>query len=236
MNTETIRYESGIPLKSGPPWQITAFAVFLVAVVFIAAGVNKRKKRAFEALTSFMQGKAGGSSFFQNYNFRGVYKNRPLFIKHVPQGKNTPAWLIITFEDPLFALDLKISMENIFKRTMEKIGVMKDIKTGEPDFDARFQAVSDTVELACKYLSGPVVRSQIAALFDSGAHSLELLPHGVTIPGAIKLSKRNPDLEPDLAIENLLPVLDALDVLCSEKNGKEFFGELRGPGPSGPGS
>jgi len=42
------------------------------------------------------------------------------------------------------------------------------------------------------------------------------------------LKKRYPELERGLSMQNLLPMLDGLDLLCSEKNGEEFFGKLEG--------
>jgi len=58
-----------------------------------------------------------------------------------------------------------------------------------------------------------------------GAYSLTLLPAGTTIPGIITLRKRHPDLERDLSMQALLPMLDELDRLSSENLGREFFGK-----------
>lgn len=222
MRTETIQYESGVP-KFEVPWQGAVFAAILIACVFLGMALSRRKKQAFGRLASFIQGQAGGSAFFRNFSFSGVYKTRPLAIKNEPGGRNSPDLLAVTFEGPLFILDLNVSEEGFLKETLEKLGMMKDVDTGDPVFDARFHAASEVDDLARKYLANPEIRRRITALFDGGAVSLELVPCGAALPGLIRFKKRYSDVEEDLSGEKLLPLLDALDFLCSEKNGKEFF-------------
>ena len=227
MGTATMQYEGAAPGLE-MPWQVPVFFSVFVIFIFIGIAVNKRKKQVFEGLCSFLGGKVDGNAFLGNYSFQGVYKNRPLKIEYDPGGKNSPSWLTIIFNDPLFALDLKLSEEDFLKNTLEKFGLMKDLDSGDPVFDARFHAASGTPDLAVGYLARPEVRERITRLFDAGAYSLELIRRGATIPGLIKLKKRNPELETDLSMQNLLPILDGLDLLCSEKNGREFFGKLQG--------
>jgi hypothetical protein len=227
METATMQY-GGAALGPEMPWQVPVFFSVFVLLIFLGVALNKRKKQAFDGLASFLGGAVSGNVFLGNYSFRGVYKNRPLKIKYDPGGKNSPNWLTLAFEDPLFALDLKLSEEDFLKETLEKLGIMKDLDSGDPVFDARFHAASGTADLAVKYLANPEVRVCVARLFDAGAYSLELIRRGATVPGLIKLKKRNPELEADLSMQNLLPMLDGLDLLCSEKNGGEFFGKLEG--------
>lgn len=234
METAVMQYGHAAPIP-GIPWHVQVFFAVLVLLIFLGVAMNRRKKQAFDGLASFLGGKAEGNAFFGNYSFLGVnysflgvYKNRPLKIKYAPGGKNSSDWLTIIFDDPLFALDLKLSEEDFLKETLEKLGIMKDLDSGDPIFDARFHAASGTADLAVKYLANPEVRGRITALFDAGACSLELVRRGATVPGLIKLKKRNPELETDLSMQNLLPLLDGLDFLCSERNGEEFFGKLEG--------
>lgn len=222
-----MQYGNAVP-RPEVPWQVPVFFAVFVIFIFLGVAMNKRKKQAFDGLPSFIGGKVEGNAFFGNYSFLGGYKNRPLKIKYAPGGKNSPDWLTIIFDGPLFALDLKLSEEDFLKETLEKLGIMKDLDSGDPVFDARFHAASGTADLAVKYLANPEVRGRITGLFDAGAYSLELIRRGATVPGLIKLKKRNPELETDLSMQNLLPILDGLDLLCSEKNGEEFFGRLEG--------
>ena len=222
-----MQYGHAAPIP-GIPWQVPLFFAVFVILIFFGVAMNRRKKQFFEGLCSFLGGKTEGNAFFGNYSFLGAYKNRPLKIKYAPGGKNSPNWLTIVFEDPLFALDLKLSEEDLLKEALEKLGIMKDLDSGDPVFDARFHAASETAELAVNYLANPEVRGCVTRLFDAGAFSIELVRRGATVPGLIKLKKRNPDLEADLSMQNLLPMLDGLDFLCSEKNGAEFFGKLDG--------
>lgn len=224
MRTETVQYESGPP-QQAIPWQVSVFGAAVIALVFIGMAVNRRKKQAFEAIATFLQGEAGGNAFFQNFYFRGAYKSRPLLIKHKPGGKNTPDWLLISLEDPLFIFNLAISEEDALTKGLDFLGLSKDIRTGDQAFDARFRLKSEVEDLATRYLALPGVKDGVRSLFDMGADSLALLPAGTTIPGIITMRKRHPNLEQDLSMQGLLPVLQELDRLSSEKLGREFFGK-----------
>jgi hypothetical protein len=224
MRTETVQYESG-QTQPAIPWQVSVFAAAVIAIVFIAMAVNRRKKQAFEAIAAFLKGEAGGNTFFQNFYFRGLYKNRPLLIKHRPGGRNSPSWLVISLEDPLFIFSLNISEEDVLTKGLDFLGLSKDIRTGDQAFDARFRLKSEIEDLSAKYLALPGVKDGVNSLFDHGADSLALLPRGATIPGAITLHKKRPDLERDLSMQELLPVLETMDRLSSEKLGREFFGK-----------
>lgn len=205
------------------PWQVSAFFAVFVAVIFIGISIGRRKKQVFDALGTFLQGSVSGSALLGFFTFRGYYKNRPLKIERRPPGKNTPEWLKVTFEDPPFAFGLKVSKEGFFKSAMKKMGLMKDIETGDAAFDERLYAASETRELAAGYLSDAARRALVISLFDAGAYDLEVVAGGVTIPGLLRLRKRGPDLEKDLSMQNLLPLLDTMDQLCSERNAAEFF-------------
>lgn len=223
MRTETLQYESGA-LQPQALWPIYALGAFFILLVVIGTAINKRKKRAFEAISAFIQGEAGGNAFLQNFYFRGTYKSRRLLIKYEPGGKNSPSYLSAALEGPPFLFDLKVSGEDFLKGAFKSLGFLKEVKTGDEVFDARFHLASEVGDLAGRYLASPAVRERITALFDSGAYSLELLPGGKTIGGLIRYRKQAPELDDDLSMQRLTPVLDALDALASERNGKEFFG------------
>lgn len=225
MRTETIQYQEGVPVQVSLPWQVPLLFAAFIAIIFIGITLNKRKKQVFETLSTFLQGTVSGGAFLGVFKFNGSYSGRPLRIKYTPQGKHTPAWLSVSMGEPPYLFDLSVTEEHLLTGTLKAIGLAKDIETGDPVFDKRLKASSDTPDLAAGWLADAGRRDSILSIFNAGAYELQFVPRGVTIGGLLRMRKQGPDLEKDLAMSSLMPLLEAMDRLCSEKQGAQFFGQ-----------
>lgn len=232
MRTEIVSY--GKESAGAPEWIPLVFLG--VVALILAAGVTagRRKRELFEAVSSFLPGEPGGNSFLQNFNFKGTYKSRPVLLKYSPSGKNRPSYLHVSLEGPLFVFDLDITREDSVTSVLDAIGLARDIRTGDEAFDSRFRIKSELPDLARKYLALPGVRERITALFGEDGFSLQLRARGGAIPGLIKFCRSSPELEQELSVQKLLPLLDTLEQLSSSGLGAEFFGTPPAGGfPSG---
>jgi hypothetical protein len=222
MRTEIVSY--GQETAGAPEWIPLVF-LGVVALIAIAAIVSHRRTRElFEALSSFLPGGLEGSFFSPNVTFRGRYNNRQLLLSYSPSGKNKPSYLYTSLEDPLFVFDLDITCEDPLTSVLDAIGLARDIKTGDAAFDSLFRIKSELPDLARKYLALPGMRERITALFGEDGRSLQLRAKGGTMPGLIKFCRSHPDLEQELSMQKLLPLLDTLAQLSSPALGAEFFG------------
>lgn len=222
MSAEVVRY--GSEAAPAPEWIPFAMLGFFVLVVLIGTAFNRRKRQFFEAITSFLPGEAGGNAFLQNFYFKGPYRGRQLLISYRPGGKNTPSRLDYSLDGPPFLFDLSLGKEDFVTSALGALGLARDIATGDQAFDSRFRIKSELPDLALRYLSLPGMRERLTALFDLGGDGLRISPGGATIPGQIKFSRRYPDLERDLGMQELNRLLALLEPLGAPQLGSEFFG------------
>lgn len=222
MRTETMRYQEG-PAPRQAQWEVPVFFSVFVLLIIIGILFNKRKKQVFENLKTFLQGTVSGMAMFGVFKFRGFYKDRPLLIKRTPGQRRTPGWMTITLGDPPYIFDLSVSEEDLIDGTMKAVGLGNDIETGDPIFDKRFKASSETQALAREWLADQGRRDLISSVFNAGAYTLEFIPRGTTISGLLRARSKNPDLEKELSMQNLTVLLGAMDKLCSEEQGERFF-------------
>lgn len=223
MRTEIVSY--GQEPAGAPEWIPLVFLGVFALILAAAVMAGRRKRELFEAVASFLPGETGGSSFLQNFNFKGNYKGRPVRLKYSPSGKNSPSYLYVSLEGPLFVFDLDITREDTVTSVLDAIGLARDIRTGDEAFDSRFRIKSELPDLARKYLAAPGVRERIAALFGEDGFSLQLRARGGTIPGLITFCRRHPELEKELSAQQLLPLLETLAQLGSPALGAELFGK-----------
>ncbi len=82
-------------------------------------------------------------------------------------GQNRPPSLYIRQMSPL-GFDLTVSKENIVTRKLGDMGVLKDLKTGDPLFDDNYYIRSSDAMRAQTYLQDTGRRELIKGFFDAG--------------------------------------------------------------------
>jgi len=70
--------------------------------------------------------------------------------------------------------EFRVVRENAFDVFFKKLGVSREIQTGDPDFDRDFYILTDTVDFATAYFSDEARRRAIRRLFSSGITEVRL--------------------------------------------------------------
>ncbi len=108
--------------------------------------------------------------------FDGVYKDRNIRFLYFPGAKNSPPYLKAYF--PIaFKNKLIIKKESSFESFSKKIGLTREIQTGDMEFDEKYFIDTGSEEFARAYLGEGARRQQIDAILGDErvkAHSIEL--------------------------------------------------------------
>lgn len=83
---------------------------------------------------------------------QGFWDGKSAEITLIPAGKNTPSKLQIALQN-YFAFNLKIYSDNIIYQWSKKIGLMKEVEIGEPEFDKRYFLESRQPQEILSFLS-----------------------------------------------------------------------------------
>jgi len=120
-------------------------------------------------------------------------------------SKNSPPYLILQQMTPI-GVGLTISKENMVTRTLNKVGLLKDVTTGNSLFDNRYLVRSKNNIKAQTYLLNNIHTDAIDFLFKENIDTLASTDESVTIK---KSHYKKEDLEPQ-RIQALLDVMRKL--------------------------
>ena len=123
-------------------------------------------------------------------------------------GQNSPPYLTIQQMIPL-GFDLTISSENIATRKMEKWGLLKGIKVGDPLFDDNYLIRSSDEFRAQNFLMDSTWRDAVNHFFNNGFSEIIAKKDSVTIK---KAGYKKEDLDTELMRSHL----EELQKLVSE--------------------
>jgi hypothetical protein len=192
-------------MASGRQW------IFIVTVpgifVFIALIFHVNRKIANKKLESL----AGAfnarivSDFFHGPHVIVSNNGCEVKIKIRKGSNNSPPSLILQQMIPL-GVGLTISKENMVTCTLNKLGLLKDITTGNSLFDDRYLVRSKNPMKAQNYLRNTVHTDAIDSLFKKDIDTIEYTDDSVTIK---KSNYRKEDLEPQ-RIRSLLDLMRKL--------------------------
>ncbi len=143
----------------------SAFIVLLI-IVFVRSSMNKRVKEVFDKVALALGAQVGRSSFgtprveghYQDVGFRVLYEHGM---------QNSPAVLRVRIlKAPGFALGFR--REGLDTKLSKRIGLMKDLKIGVPDFDDEFFIETSDRTRCLAYLSGSENRDSIRRIYGLG--------------------------------------------------------------------
>ncbi len=180
------------------------FILFLVIFFAVYPLMMRGRKKALEALAAKYNGTVRFSLFAPTLD--GSFGGLKFRIRLIPQGKNTPPYLDVTFFKSFF-YKLNISREDFWTRFAARMGWMQDVAVHDPLFDKEFAVSSDKPGRAVQYLSNDNVKNAVRDVFAAGFVSLRC--------DGKKMFLRKPnyrfpqDLEAD-AVDGLLQKLSLL--------------------------
>ncbi len=176
------------------------------AILFIWFIFSNRKKReTLERLKSYLPGTIPKFSFYLAYN--GVYQGLKFSVVLVPGGRNTPPYLkIVLLKNSTFKL--KIYRETTLSEIGKKIGVVREVKVFDENFDKDFLILSNKPERAASYFGSSEMKSAVRELFDSGFNGLLIDRKALTI------QKPNYNLNIDLEPQRIVSALQKLSLLA----------------------
>ncbi len=184
--------------------------IFIVLILNIAAFYLRRKKRLFQGLANFLNGRAA-PGFFKP-TFRGLHDGMPLVIEHLPGQENIPERLRITLERITpFRMTIRPCGDFPPVEPTGKELFPGEVRTGNPEFDTRFRVYSGDVWPVTELLSRGEVQEAVKALFSLDYEELEIGGN------AVRLEKSSGDLKilaADLYLPRLSEVLGKLSLLA----------------------
>lgn len=140
-----------------------------IAVVATIYSQNQMKKHLQELAATFDSPQIGG---FAPIFLEGYYKGKKVRIELVSGGKNSPPYLTIKlFADIPFTLT--ISQEGTMTKLGKKIGLVREMEIGIPDFDDKFLIQSGQPDMAKQYLMNEINRRIVDSIIKTGFTSID---------------------------------------------------------------
>lgn len=175
------------------------FAVF-IAIAVVAIRQNFKMKAALTKILpgtcAGLKGKSGGvyNGTAYEYNYFAGSKDSPPYLKLSVDGVSNGEFTVVR----------ETGIDHFFKR----IGINKEVQTGDRSFDARYYILSEHPEFASCCFASPENRAAAAAVLAEGFTQVR---HDGKIVQAVWTNFRRPD---KTAPETIHRVLDLLIALC----------------------
>lgn len=140
-------------------------ATFFLTFVGVVVAVKWHRKK-LAALARTLGGEVAGSRFGMGHcrlSVEGIEGR----VELVPAGKNTPPRLRLSLMSPLvFSLDVRKTYFG--SRALEKLGLVHDVKLGDPAFDEKYVVNSNDEMRAQNFLADDNKRAAVERLLDAG--------------------------------------------------------------------
>ena len=169
---------------------VLLFVAMNAVAFFLLWWLNQRRRQKLESLASQLGGEAV-SGFLADAYVRLGQGPDEVRIKLIPGGKNQPNYLELQWRSPL-GFDLSISRENVATRALERWGLLKEVKIGDPVFDEQYLIRSNDPAQAMMFLQGTGRREAVDYFFLQGFTAFQAGKDGLVVR---KPSYREADLE-----------------------------------------
>ncbi|HOI72508.1 MAG TPA: hypothetical protein PLO63_00055 [Syntrophales bacterium] len=136
----------------------------LLGFLFFYRRKRSGSRQAFRALAEKLHGRVTGKSLFSGDLMEGLHGGIPFTCRYFMGSKNAPPSLTIQIKTPCPAR-LTIRKEAWYDRFAKQIGLVDEIRTGDPSFDKAYFFDTDRGDLFLSYLADPSRRQKIDQLF-----------------------------------------------------------------------
>jgi hypothetical protein len=220
------------------PFYLTYAFVITVLTVAILLGALiyyhrklVRSRRAFQELAQRFQGTIFRKSMFHGDLIEGQHSGITFTCRYFMGSKNTPPSL--TIQVRVFCpAKLTIRRESWYDRFAIRIGLVAELRTGDPGFDKAYFFDTDREDIYQRYLSEEAKRREIDALFGLGHPVREIVFRKKDL--RIVLSPIKEDEIASVPAEKYLDALLNLSAGLSSVGYPVSFASQRYPGSSRP--
>jgi len=168
--------------------------VAINAVTFLLMWwLNQKRRQKLENLANQLGGQPV-SHFLADAYVRLGQGPDEVRIRMIPGGKNQPNILELQSRNPL-GFSLTITKENVATRALERWGLLKEVKIGDPLFDEQYLIRSNDPAQALMFLQGQGRREALEYFFRLGFTAFLAGNEAVAVR---KPGYREADLEPSL--------------------------------------
>ncbi len=136
----------------------------LLGFLFIYRRKLTGSRQAFQALAEKLHGRITRKSVFSGDLLEGLHGGIPFTCRYFMGSRNTPPSLTIQIRIPCPAR-LTIRKEAWYDRFAKRIGLVAEIRTGDPSFDKTYFFDTDRGDLFLSYLAEPSRKQKIDHLF-----------------------------------------------------------------------
>jgi hypothetical protein len=172
---------------------VLLFVAANAAAFFLMWWLSQRRRQKLESLASQLGGEPVSHFLADDYVRLGQGPDE-VRVRLIPGGKNQPNYLELQSRSPL-GFNLSISRENRATRALERWGLLKEVKIGDPGFDEQYLVLSNDPAKAMMFLQGPGRREAMDYFSRQGFTALQAGKEAVAVR---KPSYRETDLEPGL--------------------------------------
>jgi len=180
------------------------FVVFIVFIIFIASQATKKKQGALKRLAMALPGKMERFSLLPS--FSGQYQGLKFTINFITAGEHSPEKLRISLEKNS-SFRLSIYEESALSQLGEKLGIIREVRTGDELFDRRFLIFSNKEDRSRAYLNNTSVKETIKRLFNRGFTTF-------TVDGKRAVIQKPGYVEADLEPSKVISALQDLTLLA----------------------
>lgn len=187
-------------------WVFIIFLFFYVGFfILIYFLKNRTYKEKFKKLSLALNGRFDKFAFFTT--FTGEFQGLKFLIRIFGSTKGRPPYLYIwLIKNSTFKLSLH--KESLVSLAAQKLGIIREVKSGDETFDHEFIIFSDKPVCAKPYLSNEKLKTAIREIFNLGFNRLWIDGKKITI------RKSNYNFELDLEPENVKFLLQRLSMLA----------------------
>lgn len=187
------------------------FFMFFLGIVgvglFFSYQTCEKQKAMLKSFASAVElGSVEMGSSFLVPAISGIYKGKTIKIEIRPGGKNSPPYIYVWLYTPS-QFNLTVYPEGTLQKIGKKVGLVTEIEIGVPEFDDRFVIKSDQSGLAVNFLLSDMNRKIIESILSTGIPVVEIRR------GEIEIYKPTYNIQPDISVDQLKPLLDGLVAL-----------------------
>jgi hypothetical protein len=209
------------------PQLFFGIAAFIVAAVVIYSRRQEtRRKEALEKLSGVLDGRPEHRLFAPG--FSGTVDGRRFRIELIPGSRNSPRRLTLAVEaSPGFSLE--VFRESFGMSLTKTLGLVSDLQTSDPQFNADFVLSADESPRARAFLEDMDSRHRVRSFFDAGFDQLAvrgggapakrsiliMMPRASFEGGSVSALKPNYDLDADLDTNALAERVRQLALLAA---------------------
>lgn len=181
-----------------------AFCLFILIIICVFILYLRKKRKIIQKFLYYLNISPVFSLLTLRY--KGSFEGSEILFDFIPANKNSPPYIKIKFQT-LLPLNLKVMRKTIFTKLGTSIGLIKEFKTNNPEFDKEFCVFTRNETNVLSFFSSSTTFELIKELFSMGFEYFKVKS------GTIEIQKPYKKLEDELKQEKMLRTIKILHSL-----------------------